>query len=101
MLFIVYAGGVGKVGALAAQLPGLAVHVVHKGLDGAVHRHGQHVGRIGGGGEKQAVQQLLHRQLLPQLEVGDDIAAAGGNPLHPGLAGGEHGVRFFDLRRGQ
>ena len=91
VLLVVDAGGVGEVGALTAQLPGLSVHVGHEVVHRAVRRRGQHIGRVTVGLQQHAVQQLLHRQLLPHLEVGHHIALPRRDVLEAGLADGDHG----------
>ena len=90
VVLVVEAVGVGEVGALAAQLPGFPVHVGHKLLHAAVHRLGQSLGRVVGGGEEEAVEQFLHRQLFPGFQVGAGLVREG----FPGgqLADGDHGV---------
>ena len=82
--------GVGKPGVLALQRRRLVVHLLHKGLNGAAHRLRQDIAPLVGGGEHDAVEQLLHRQLLPHLDAGG--AAVGGDGGHRRLRGGEHRV---------
>ena len=67
---VVQTVGVGKVGARHAQLLGSLVHAIHKGGDVPADGHGQDVGRLVGRGDQQAVEQVLHRDDLPGLEVG-------------------------------
>ena len=87
---VVEAVDIDKVGPLASQLLGPLIHVLHKGRLVPVHRLRQDLGRLVGRGEQQAVQQLLHRQHLPCLDIG------GGAPLRdPGRGGGgrDGGIR--------
>ena len=68
--------GVGKPGVLTAQGRGLGVHLLHKGVNRAGHRLGQDVAPLVGRGEHDAVEEAVHRQLLPHLDAG--IAAVRG-----------------------
>ena len=74
-------------GAHAADVRSLLVHVLDEGLDGAGDPYGQHVGRFTGGGDEEAVEQLLDGELFAGLDV-----RSGGvrlNPLPQGKTGGE------------
>ena len=75
MVGIVEPVGVDEVGAGAAQLLGPLIHQGHKGVLRPGHRLRQDAGRLVGGHQHHAVQQLLHRQHLALLDVG---RAAGG-----------------------
>ena len=55
---------------LAAQLVGFLIHQLHEGIDGAGHGFGQNVGRFVGGYHHQAVQQVLHADLLAGHDTG-------------------------------
>ena len=81
------AGGVGKVGVLAAQLLRPLVHLGHEGVHRAGHGLTQNVARLVGGDHQHAVQQLLHRQRLAHLDIGG--AAVLHHALHGGLGGGD------------
>ena len=75
MVGVMQAVGIDEVGAGAAQLLGPLIHQGHKGVLGSGHRLRQDAGRLVGGHQHHAVQQLLHRQHLALLDVG---GAAGG-----------------------
>ena len=81
------AGGIGKMGILAAQLLRPPVHVRHKGGNAAADGLAQNVAHLVGGHHQQAVQQLLHRQVL----AGQNVGGAGvlRKPRHAVGAGGE------------
>ena len=81
------AGGVGKVGVLAAQLLGALVHVGHEGVHRAVQRFAQDVARLVGGDDQHTVEQLLHRQRFALHDVGG--AAVLGQALQSGGGGGD------------
>ena len=70
MVGVVQAVGVDKVGARHAQLLGPLVHALHKGGGVPADGHSQDVGCLVGRGNQQAVEQVLHRDDLPGLEVG-------------------------------
>ena len=76
MVRVVQAMGVGEVGVLHAQLLGLGVHPLHKGLGAARNCLGQDVTGLVGGGEQVAVEQLLHSEDLPSLNGGIGVGAA-------------------------
>ena len=87
MILIRHPAGVGEVGANAADVRRFLIHVLDKGFNGAGDPHGQHVGRLTGGGNEQAVEQLLDGELFAGLDV-----RSGGvrlDPLPQGRAGGE------------
>ena len=79
--------GVAEIGILAPQIPGLLIHAGHESGDGPVNGLRQHVAPLVGGGEHDAVEQLLHGQLLAHLDA--HVAAVRGNLGDGGLAGGE------------
>ena len=76
-------------GVRAPQVRRLLVHHLHKGLHGAGHRLGQDVAPLVGRGEHDAVEEAVHRQLLPGLDAG--AAAVGGHGGDRRLRGGEDG----------
>ena len=79
--------GVAEIGILAPQIPGLLIHAGHESGDGPVNGFRQHVAPLVGGGEHDAIEQLLHGQLLAHLDA--HVAAVRGNLGDGGLAGGE------------
>ena len=81
------AGGVGKVGVLAAQLLGALVHVGHEGVHRAVQRLTQDIARLVGGDDQHTVEQLLHRQRFALHDVGG--AAVLRQALQSGGGGGD------------
>ena len=91
MVLAVHAGCVGEMGVLTTQFPGLSVHMGYEILDGAIYFYRQYIGGVGGGGEHDTVEQVLHRHDFALLQAGHHIAGAGGDILHPGRAGGDHG----------
>ena len=80
--------GVDKVGVRTPQGRGLLVHLLHKAVNGAGHRLGQDVAPLVGRGEHDAVEEAVHRQLLPHLDAG--VAAVRGDGGDRRLRGGEH-----------
>ena len=83
--------GVGEMGVRAPQLRGPLVHPLHEGVDGPGHPLRQDVGGLVGGDHDDAVEQLLHRQLLPHLDAG--VAAVGGQVGDGRLRGGEDRIQ--------
>ncbi len=90
MVGVGQAVGVAEMGALTAQVLGLLVHPRHEGVDRPVDGLRQHVAALVGGGEHDAVEQLLHRQLLARLDA--HVAAVGRDGGDGGFGGGEDGV---------
>ena len=81
------AGGVGKMGVLAAQLLRPLVHLLHEGVHGAGHGLAQNVARFVGGDHQHTVEKLLHRQRFTHLDVGGTAVLH--HALHGGLGGGD------------
>ena len=65
--------------------------MLHKALNGAVHRHSQDVGRLVCGGEHKAVEQLFHSEGLAHLDVGSREVA--GQALVGGVPRGDGGLQ--------
>ena len=95
MVRVVEPVGICEVGAGAAKLRRPLVHQVHKGADGAADGLGQDVGRLVGGDDQQAIEQLLHRQHLADLypggaavcvQVGQSRLGGGDGLVQPQLA---------------
>ena len=89
MLAVVQAVGVHKVGAGHAQLLGPLVHPLDKGRDVPTDGHGQDIGRLVGGGQHQAVEQVVDGDLFPGLQVrrggiGGQVLQGGGVHRHYG-----------------
>ena len=89
MLAVVQAVGVHKVGAGHAQLLGPLVHPLNKGRDVPADGHGQDIGRLVGGGQHQAVEQVVDGDLFPGLQVrrggiGGQVLQGGGVHRHHG-----------------
>ncbi len=101
MIRVRHAAGVTEVGAHAADVRSLLVHVLDEGLDGAGDPYGQHVGRFTGGGDEEAVEQLLDGELFAGLDVcGGGIrldalpqGGTGGELLVQGQLAAVHGVQ--------
>ena len=91
MVLVVEAIGVGKVGAVTAQLPGFPVHVGHEILHGSVHRLGQDVAGVAVRLQQHTVEQLLNGDGFPGLEAADDIFD--GDVLYRRLVHRDHRVR--------
>ena len=79
--------GVDKMGVLAAQFLGAAVHLVHESGDAAGDLLGEDVAHLVGRGHHQAVQKLLHRQHFAPLNARS--GGIGRETRHGGGGGGD------------
>ena len=70
VVVVVEAVGIDEMGACHAQLLRPLVHPLHEGGDVPGHSDGQGVGRLVGGGQHQAVEQVVDGDLLPGEKAG-------------------------------
>ena len=61
--------GIFKMAVCHAQLPGLLIHLFHKGLHISAAVSGKDKGRVVSGVEQQTIKKRLHGDLLPYLQV--------------------------------
>ena len=91
VIVVRHAVRIDKMGAGAAQLGSLCVHHGYEVVDAARHSNGQNIGGLVGGGDHQAVEQILDVHLLAYLNV--LIAAAGVQSLPCGGACGDYFIQ--------